>query len=182
MATTPVPSFVNGIPTMFLNSDDEKFGTRSGIFEGIRVDTSLDYQEALLLVYTKNDIQQLLNNRTQLIYYPGCTQKQQDRFITWIKKTIPNANEGNQLSSPEFRISSIVNSLYSKTKSLLCSHMPIIARGSPNAVKNEYHRQAIAEELMKNLDSRGCPVLIFSLEQMKMLATITNSAYVQIKV
>jgi|ERR1700722_3067086 len=140
-----------------------------------RQDISLTHAEGLLLIYSKNKIQHVLTKKSPLFYYSGHTQKQQDDFIKWIKAMGPDKNLASDklLYSDAFQINAIVTSLYNKTKLRLNSFLSQVIGG--DAFKNELLHQKNAEEMMQNLRSRNCEVVIFTLEHMNLLETYATS-------
>src|ERR1700722_337529 len=123
---------------------------------------SFTHSEGLFLIYSKNKIQHILTEKSPLFYYSGCTQKQQNDFIKWIKVMGPDKNliSDELLYSDAFQINAIVTSLYKKTKLHLNSFLSQVIGG--DAFENELLHQKIAEEMMQNLCSRNWEVVIFT--------------------
>jgi hypothetical protein len=134
------------------------------------------YFETLFLMYTKNKIQHLLSNdKSPFFFYSGHTQEQQNDFIWWV---ITNGPENNE--SDEFEINSIIEYLYKKT----ASHLNVFLSQFPNknVLESNLRQQKVADELMHNLRSRDCHVLIFTREHMNLLNSLSTSLTSKFKV
>src|ERR1700722_3393707 len=66
---------------------------------------SLPISLALILMYSKQKIQQLVADKPPLFFYSGCTEEQQKNFIHWVKMCGPEVNKisQEQLSSDQFK-------------------------------------------------------------------------------